>query len=555
MMKKFQICMVLCALSIAWGGGAFSQDQGDPEVHYEKENGGITLHAENIELSKLLRLLSVREETNIITSGKLGGTVCVNLFNVSLDQVLDAVLIPNGYGYQEQNGVYLVMKSEELSSYLAPPPPIKVRLFRLNYLNLDEAEKFIRPFLSESGQVIVGEKSVTGLSSGTSDSGGESSTLNNVVMVKDFEPVLDRIAEALKALDVQPRQVLLEATIIEVYLDDSCKLGVDFTALGGLDFTDLNATSDLFSVTLEDASGDQLDNRLLAGRTQGFADNDPPEGFTFGLLHKDVGVFIEALETVTDTNVIANPKMIALNRQKAEIIIGGRLGYYGLSTVSDGIAQQSVEFLETGTQLKFRPFIAGDGYVRLEVHPERSSGVVDPTTGLPSENTSSLTTNIMVKDGDTVVIGGLIEEKDTQLESRVPFLGSIPILGALFRSKENQTERTEIIVLITPYILDPAEGDGEAEAVHQAYIDRKQLFREGYIFSSRMIYSQRHTEKARECLREGSLNWARFHIGRAVDLNPFYEPVVGLKKRIDQAIADQESQEEPMEAYLQEELE
>ncbi|MBU0754699.1 MAG: hypothetical protein KJ645_06135 [Planctomycetes bacterium] len=554
-MKKIkQKILAGCALFVLWGSMAFSQTPEEPGLDYKREDSGITLHAENIELSKLLRLLSIRERENIITSGTISGTVCVNLFGVTLDQALEAILQPNGYGFHKRDGVYLVMKSKELSDYLSPPAAIRVRLFRLNYLNLDEAQKYIAPFLSEVGQVVVGEKGTTGLTSGETDSGGEESALSNVVLVKDYVTVLDRIAEAMKALDVRPRQVLLEATIIEVFLDDRCKLGVDFTALGGLDFTDLNATSDLFSVDLQDASGAQLSDTLLGARTKGFTDSNPADGFNFGILHDEVGLFIEAIESVVDTNVIANPKVIALNRQKAEIIIGGRLGYYGAATVSDGISQQAVEFLDTGTQLRFRPFISEDGYVRIEVHPERSSGIIDPATGLPSESTSELTTNIMVRDGDTIVIGGLIEEKDSQAEKRVPFLSSIPLLGALFRTTENQTERTEIIVMITPHILNPEDGDGEAESLLEDYEQRKRLFRDGFVACSRTIYAQRHAEKAEACLQEGSLHWAKYHIERAVDLNLHYPPVLDLKRRIDQALAKGKLSQEPMEAYLKEVL-
>ena len=90
----------------------------------------------------------------------------------------------------------------------------------------------------------------------------------------------------------------------------------------------------------------------------------------------------------------SHPKVLALNKQRAEIIIGERLGYFGATTVSDGISQQSVEFLETGVQLRFRPFIGDDGFVRLEIHPQRSSGKINAVTGLPDETTTEVTTNV-----------------------------------------------------------------------------------------------------------------------------------------------------------------
>ncbi|MHC4943432.1 MAG: hypothetical protein ACYTG7_10480 [Planctomycetota bacterium] len=527
-----------------------------PDLDYKRDNGGVTIHAENIELSKLLRLLSIREQVNIISATPLKGTVCVNLYGVTLEQVLEAVLKPSGYGYQFQNGVYLVMKEKELDELVSPSSPQVVRLFRLNYLNHDEAEKYVKPFLSDSGEVIVGEKPATGLSSGETESGGVSSASTSVILVKDYVSVLDRVAEALEALDVRPRQVLVEATILEVFLDDSCKLGVDFNALGGIDFSDLSSTSDVYSFLLSGtASGDQLEDRIWGVRDTGFAPDNPTEGFSFGILNDKVAAFVYAMENVVDTNVIANPKVLTLNKQKAEIMIGGRLGYFGTSVVSDGIAQQSVEFLETGTQLRFRPFISGDGFVRLEIHPERSNGIVDPTTGLPSENTSEVTTNIMVKDGDTVVIGGLIEEKDSIIEKSVPFLGSIPVLGRLFKYTENSTERTEIITLITPHILDPAEPNVNAEELLGEYAERKRLFKEGFPFCSRTIWSARHVAKAKKCYQQGEIHWAKYHIERAVDLDPHQEDLVKVKRLIDGALIRTGQREKPLNAYLKEELE
>jgi type IV pilus assembly protein PilQ len=402
---------------------------------------------------------------------------------------------------------------------------------------------------------MVGPAPITGIPSGTAQTGGDSNASCNIIFVMDREDVVARIAETIEALDVRPLQVLVEATILEALLTDSCALGVDFNALGGIDFSDVNSSWNVNSVTVGDATGNQLDKTLIGAEDTGFTSDNPAEGFSFSILHDEVALFIEAIENVTDTNVIANPKILALNYQSAEIIIGGRLGYYGASTISDGLSQQSVEFLDTGTQLRFRPFISTDGYVRLEIHPQRSDGVVDPTTGLPSENTSEVTTNIMVKDGDTVVIGGLIEEIDQKVESRVPFLGTLPFIGWLFRRSETETRRSEIIVMITPRIIDPADNDENAEEDIREFEQRKQLFRDGFLFCSRTIYAERHMEKARLSYQEGDLGWARYHINRAAYLDPNNQALVPLKNRIDDASSQGGARERGMEDFLRSDFE
>lgn len=547
-------CLWFMVFWVMGSSVALAQRTIPDDVEYNPGEKGICLNAENIELSMLIKLIAVQERVNITSSGPLSGNVCVNLYDCTVEQILDAVLLPNGYGYLKQNNGYLIMRTEELQTMVTPPTQMATRIFQLNYMNLDEAEKFITPVLSEGGKLVLGEKPKSGITTGDVDAGGDSSALYNTLLVRDYEEVIEEVARILEELDVRPRQVLVEATILEVILDDDSVLGVDFNALGGINFTDLDSTSNLFSVDMGQATGTQLKRDLFAMQDAGFAEDNPTEGFSLGILHDKIGVFIEALENVVDSNVIANPKIIALNRQRAEIIIGGRLGYYGQSTISNGLSQQSVEFLETGTQLRFRPYISGDGFVRLEIHPQRSSGVVDSSTGLPSENTSEITTNIMVKDGDTVVIGGLIEEQDTLNIRRVPLLGTLPLIGWLFRREENETRRTEIIVLITPYILDPADGDEKAEEELHAFEQRKKLFREGFLFCSRTIYAERHVAKAREYLQAGDLEWARYHIRRAATLNAFNRDVAPLKERIEEAFDRERTSKGAMDEYLRSEL-
>ncbi len=129
----------------------------------------------------------------------------------------------------------------------------------------------------------------------------------------------------------------------------------------------------------------------------------------------------------------------------------GREDGYLTTTVTESTAVQSVQFLQTGTRLIFRPFIADDGYIRMEVHPEDSDGKV--VSGLPSKTTTEVTTNILVKDGHTIVIGGLFRESSLIDRSQTPGLGNLPLIGALFRQQTDSTTREEIIIMLTPHII------------------------------------------------------------------------------------------------------
>jgi type II secretory pathway component GspD/PulD (secretin) len=203
--------------------------------------------------------------------------------------------------------------------------------------------------------------------------------------------------------------------ILSVKLSDQYKMGVNFEALL-----------------------DQGQIRLLSGKPLAALGliNPAEGGLKFGYLDQNIGVFIDALETIGDTNVIAAPRLTCLNKQRAEIQIGEELGYVS-TTVTENSATQTVNFLDVGTLLRFRPYVGNDGMIRLEVHPELSTGnvVVEQGMSLPNKAVTQVTTNVMCPDGCTVVIGGLIREDLTTNTTQIPLLGNLPWVGPAFRQK------------------------------------------------------------------------------------------------------------------------
>jgi type II secretory pathway component GspD/PulD (secretin) len=192
------------------------------------------------------------------------------------------------------------------------------------------------------------------------------------------------------------------------------------------------------------------------------------KGLTVGITIDNLVAHIRALEGITDVTIMANPKILALNKQAGKLIIGRQDGYRSLTNLSDGGNQtQQVEFLESGTVLEFRPFIGRDGLIRMEIRPEQSTGVI--TDGLPKKTTTEVITNVMVKDGQTIVLGGLFQEETNLTRNQTPLLGEIPILGELFKQVGDKSKRTELVVLITPHIIhDPEDANG-AERLEDVY--------------------------------------------------------------------------------------
>lgn len=492
----------------------------------------ITLAVQQVPLGQVLEMISVKQQVNIVAGVDTSVPVTANFYDATLEQALDWVVQPLGFAWSFDGKVYQIMPAataEVLKN------PLVHHVFRPNYVSVAELQKFLTQFLSPQGRMVAGDPPEVGIPSGADEAGGMSSTQAETLIAIDNQGAIDAMIGMVRELDQRPRQVLVEATILEVKLDETNKFGIDWNIIDGNqfeDFTTLNSPQNVYSL----ADGLTPPGTATAGQS-GFTDNG--DGLRIGYVGSNVAVFLEALQTVADTNVLANTKVLALNKQRGELIIGGRLGYFGGTTVSDGISQQTVEFLEVGTQLRFRPFIGNDGFVRLEIHPQRSSGVVDPTTGLPTEQTSEVTTNIMVRDGETVMIGGLIETKDVNETSRVPILGYLPGVGWLFSSEKVSTIRSEIIVMLTPHILE--DGDtSKADASKLADASRADTrqMRKNAGPVERVEQAHRQLEDAKAALASGDLDEARLLCDRSLLLDPMGDGALELSREIDKRMAE-----------------
>ena len=526
--------------------------QGNPPPNAGQPAGAddqlVTLNVRQIPLGQVLEMISVQRHVNIVAGVDTNVPVTANFYDASLEQALDWVLAPLGFAWVHDGKVYEVIPAAE---YELIQRPLVHHIFRPNYLAVSELERFLTQMLSPQGRIVKSEDAKAGISSGGDDAGGNSSTMPETLVVIDNQESVDRMKSMFADLDQRPRQVLVEATILEVKLDETNRFGVDFNFVdaGFGEFESLSAPQNTYS-----APGNLLDGALgpgaaaagapfltpsgtVSGSQGGFTENDG-NGLRLGYVGSNIAVFLEALQTVADTNVLANTKVLALNKQKGEIIIGGRLGYFGGTTVSDGISQQTVEFLEVGTQLRFRPYIGNDGFVRLEIHPQRSSGIVDPTTGLPTEATSEVTSNIMVRDGETVVIGGLIETRDVNQTRRVPVLGYLPGIGWLFSSEETQVERSEIIVMITPHILENGAQFEDGKPLIDENEATRERMRRNYGPVARIEQATRNFADARESLEKGDLDAARSACDRGLLIDPMHEGAIELSREIDARLAE-----------------
>ncbi len=494
-----------------------------------------------------LRLLAELCKKNIVPSSGVEGLLTISrLYNVTFEQALDAVL-GNNYKYEQDGDFVRVYTADELKRIKEDPTRMVHKVITLYYITASEAGKLVQPVLSGSERAKIqmttaaqktissggtggsggsnggGSGSSGGSGGGLSSSGGagDDLALNDMIVIYDYPENVEKAEAVLREVDVRPRQVLVEATIMAVRLTEGMQFGIDWNLLNGVNITN-------YPVNVVGGQG-------TYGETFGFADpgiiSGATPGLTFGFSAGNIQALITAMEEVTDTTVLANPKVLAVNKQEGQVLIGNKIGYVNMTSQNQtGSTTQQVSFLETGTRLVFRPYICNDGYIRLDIYPKDSDGLLK-TNGIPDEKTTELKTNVMVKDGETVVIGGLFRDKVDTTRQQVPLLGNLPIVGVLFRGTKDTVSREEVIIMLTPHIInEPAETHAKERA------EDVRLKREGAEKAMQILDRGRLAEdayaKAAKCYLEGDTQQALFNVKFALMLRPTYLEALRLRERI-----------------------
>ncbi|MEW6250160.1 MAG: hypothetical protein AB1716_05905, partial [Planctomycetota bacterium] len=489
--------------------------------------GLIDVHLRDVPLADALRLLSQRAQRNITVADSVTGHVTSDLYQVTLEETLEALLTPTGYAWFPRGKFIYVCKPEERDKVLNANRPLELRVFELEFIPAAEVLPIVTKLLSPQGSVTSTVQPALPTVAPKPDDfdnalnqglGGRSRAIGEVIVIRDYPEALEEIAAVVARLDKRPRQVLIEAVILRARLDDSNALGVDFNVLGGIDFRSTGSASiGVQNLVVGPVPPPAMDDTLTGFATNVSADV-PPGGFTFGLISNDVATFIRALEEVVDLTIVANPKILAVNEQPGKVIVGRRDGYL-TTLVTETAAIQQIEYIETGTQILFRPFIGADGYIRMDIHPEDSSGGLTPAN-LPFKDTTEVTTNVLVKDGHTLVIGGLFRDLVTSRKTKVPWLGHIPILGYLFSGELDENVREEVIILITPHIIEPQEAAAASELLLEEVERWRVLSHRGLLPWGRERLAQAHYRWALEHYRAGNRGRALWDAELALSLNP-----------------------------------
>jgi type II secretory pathway component GspD/PulD (secretin) len=418
--------------------------------------GRATFSFKGARAQDALRLIAAQFGVNIVIGKDVPGTLTASLSNVTFAEAVSYVAEATGADYRLEGNVLLVNPAGSSS-----------RLFRLRYLDPSAAADVVRKMLSEKGTVepFSGRASTV---PGASGEGLLPETTNgsreNALIATDTPARLERIAAVLDEMDARPRQVAITAKLVETTLGKDEKLGVDWQLRASAAGATLPTT---FPFPKTAGSGDFTPtpnpNNQVGGGGPAFPPgqtfpNPTPADYVFGKLSfQEFSVAMDILRQTAITNLVSAPTITTLDNNEAEIVVGTvvpvaryeRLKETGTMEIS-GYDEKKI-----GVRLLVTPHVADDSTMVLSVSPEISEIVEyrGQFNERPVTSTRSATTQVVVKNGETLSIGGLIKTVDLQIVRKVPILGDVPLLGALFTHKTIQKQKVDLMIFVTPHLL------------------------------------------------------------------------------------------------------
>jgi type IV pilus assembly protein PilQ len=438
----------------------------DDKPQYTGER--LTLNFQEIETRAVLQLLADASGQNIVVSDTVTGNVTLRLQNVPWDQALDIVLRTKGLDKRKQDNVIIVAPAEELATRekadlaakkdLQELAPLRSDYVQVNYAKAKDMEALIKTqggtLLSPRGNVSVDERT-------------------NTLLLQDTADRLADIRRLVATLDIPVRQVLIEARIVIVNDDFNRQLGarVGYTTVQGNGNNGIWTTSGTAAGT-DTSIGSALTNLASTGTTNPVAVPtgttgaperynvnlpvpSPAGSFALGILGSNYIVDLElsAAQAETQAEIISSPRVITANQKEATIESGTEIPYQ--QSASSGAT--TISFKKAVLSLKVTPQITPDNRIILDLDVKKDSvGTITVASGgvnVPSIDTREIVTQVLMNDGQTVVLGGVLETTHRTDTTKVPLLGDIPVLGALFREQSKTNDKDELLIFVTPKIV------------------------------------------------------------------------------------------------------
>ncbi|MDP2981409.1 MAG: secretin N-terminal domain-containing protein [Candidatus Omnitrophota bacterium] len=489
-MKKFIIGM---SLILIFSGLAFGAQQDESDL--------ISLDFKGMDIRDVLKILSQKSGLNIVADSEVNGTVTLYLKDVSVMDAIGIIASINGLAYEQTGSLIRIMNEKDYEKVHGKSfeDRTKTEVVKLNYASATEAGKALAQMKSAIGKIISDDFSGTIVMIDSPDNikrmrqviaemdaplvtevfpldyaKAESikdkisemvskdvgsvkfDEKTNKLVVKDTQQKIEDMRKVINAFDEKTREVLIDAYIVQVTLSDKYGYGIDWldiAKMGGVKLTgDTNLSTGLSNVT--------------------------PNTLSIATTGKNYTTIISLLKTYGETNVLSRPRIMVLDKHEARILVGSKEVYVtsDVTTTSGGTyhTTDNIQFVDVGVRLAVTPEINRAGFVTLKIKPEVSNADATKTvllknpdgstrTVVPYVTTSEAETSVAVKDGTTIIIGGLMKDTLVDHVEKVPFLGDVPLLGKLFSAKGKTKEKTELVIFLTPHIIDGEKTTEEAK--------------------------------------------------------------------------------------------
>jgi len=492
--QAFAICRILCVLlttdySLLTPPRGFAQPLAPESGKLTGQK--ISLDLKGVEIIDVLKLLSQKSGLNFVAGRNVTGRVTIFAQDVDIWEAFERLLDANDLAYERQGALITVMTARDYELLYGQKFQERKRnaVIPLKFAKANQLATVLNQVKSTLGQVVVDEASNTVILNDVPARLQEMQRLvrqldqptetkifslnyaeaeklkekiqefltpgigvfsfdarTNKVVVTDLVDPIRRIEQLIRAFDEQEGEVLIEAKIVKVELTDEQSLGIDWQKL----FDQVTDTQERLQArmhfrVLED---------IVGGTAKGAA-------LKFSSVEGDTQLVVEALKTYGKVETVSNPRLTVSNNQEAKILVGTKEAFVTTTTTvpatGSTVAAPEVQFVDVGTKLFVTPNVKRDGHIQLKIRPEVSSVKSTVTsisnTVIPIISTTEAETNVLVKSGTTLVIGGLIDTKTDRSRNQVPLLGDIPLLGAAFRSRKDTEKKTELVVFLTPQIL------------------------------------------------------------------------------------------------------
>ncbi len=445
----------------------------------DQASNNVTLDFKDADINNVLRILSLKSGVNIVAGPEVQGTVTIRLTNVAWEKALDVVLRTYGYVYEKRGDIIRVTTRERVDQ-----EDLVTETFVLNYITADEGKEAISEILSERGKIKAFNRT-------------------NTVIVTDVASNVFRISEVARRLDKSTPQAYIDSRVVRTELGKSENLGIEWNLVGGLGSGAYRPTSFPFAVpgttgkkqvytlggeiqqffppigsststsgttVLNTAGANSIDAREFPLPSSVTSNQD----FKFGRLDfSSFSSVLNMIKTRKNTKIVSNPRIVVLNNQTAKVQVGQQVGIpkFERNETTGSFEITGYDMKDVGVVLSVTPHINAADEILVDLKPEVSS--FDGFTQIGTTNLSSpqftitqATTQVLIKDGETIAIGGLLTDAVTATEAKIPFLGDIPGVGKIFRSKRQSAgsgnNKVETLFFVTVSVVD-SEGQATTQ--------------------------------------------------------------------------------------------